>query len=170
MTGVRRRVGAVPARVAPGQIPPRLLRQRVGHEIEPTRAPRLAAQQPREGHPAARPKAIAVDRLVGIVRAGRQVPAIETNKRRERVAIDFDQAPAGEARGTAAEVGGGRQFIPPRSSRRSCRRAWPRSGRWRRPRRRRSAASRHGAPCSRAPARAPRYRPICRHAAARRFP
>ena len=166
MTGVRRRVGAVPARVAPGQIPPRLLRQRVGHEIEPMRAPRLAAQQPREGHPAARPQAIAVDRLVGVVRAGRQMPAMKTDQRRERVAIRLDQPPTGEARGTAAEVGGGRQLIPPRP----WRRAWPRSGRWRRPRRRRSTASRRGAPYSRALARAPRYRPICLHAAARRFP
>ena len=42
---------------------------------------------------------------------------------------------------------------------------WPRSGRWRRPRRRRSAWSRHAAPCSRAPARAARCRPICLPAA-----
>jgi hypothetical protein len=170
MSGVRPRIGPAPASEAPRHIPPCLLRQRVGHEIEPVGAPRMAAQQSRQSHPAAGPQAEALDRLVSIVRAGRQVPAIETNKRRERVAIDFDQAPAGEARSAAAEVGDGRQFILPRSSRRSCRRAWPRSGRWRRPRRRRSRASRRGALCSRAPARVLRYRPICRHAAACRFP
>ena len=44
-----------------------------------------------------------------------------------------------------------------------------RSGRSRRPRRRRSAASRRGAPCSRAPVRARRCRPICRPWAAAPF-
>jgi hypothetical protein len=132
--------------------------------------PRLATQQPGERHPAAGPQAETLHRLVGIVRAGRQMPAMKTDQWRERTAISLDQPTTGEARGAAAEVGGGRQLTPPRSSRRSCRRAWPRSGRWRRPRRRTSAASRRGAPCSRAPARAPRSRPTCRHAAARRFP
>ncbi len=44
---------------------------------------------------------------------------------------------------------------------------WPRSDRRRSPRRRRSAGWRRGAPCSRAPARARRCRPICRTAAGR---
>ncbi len=48
--------------------------------------------------------------------------------------------------------------------------ACPRSGRWRRPRRRRSAGSRRGAPCSRAPAPERRCRPICRPWAGRRSP
>ena len=50
------------------------------------------------------------------------------------------------------------------------RRAWRRSGRWRRPRRRRSAWSRRDGPCSRAPARAGRRPPSGRRRAEDRFP
>ena len=59
-----------------------LWRQRRGDEIEPGSAPWLAAQKPRQRHPAAGPQAVPLDRLIGIIRAGRQMPAMESDKRR----------------------------------------------------------------------------------------
>ena len=76
------RIGPAPACVAPRHIPARFFRQRLRHEIEPGRAPRLAAQQPRQRHPAAGPQAEAIERLIGIVGAGRQMPAAKADQRR----------------------------------------------------------------------------------------
>src|SRR5207244_12611705 len=74
--------------------------QRGGHEIEPGAAERMAAQQPRQRHPAAGPQAKPADRLVGVFRAGRQVPAMPADQRREGVAIDLDQAASCQPGGT----------------------------------------------------------------------
>src|SRR5262249_15922070 len=52
----------------------------------------------RQRHPAARPEAEAADGLVGIVRAGRQVPALEADQGRQYVAIETDQALSQEPR------------------------------------------------------------------------
>ena len=69
-----------------------------GHAIDARRAPRLAAREARERHPPAGPQAVAIERFVGVFRAGRQMAAMKADERRERVAIGFDQAAAGEAR------------------------------------------------------------------------
>ena len=59
----------------------------------------MTAQQARERHPGAGPQAIAVERLVGIFRAGRQMATMEADQGRERVTVDLHQSAAGEARG-----------------------------------------------------------------------
>lgn len=64
----------------------------------------MAAQQPRQCHPTAGPQAEAVERLVGVVGACRQMPAMKAYERGEREPIDFNQTPAGEARAAAGSV------------------------------------------------------------------
>ena len=59
----------------------------------------MTAQKPRQGHPAAGPQAESADRLVGVFGTGRQVPAMQADQRRERVAIDLDQAASRQPRG-----------------------------------------------------------------------
>jgi hypothetical protein len=159
-------IDPAPSCVAPRQVPTRSRRQRVRNEVQPGCAPGMAAQQAGERHPAAGPQSKSFERLVSIVRAGRQVPAMKADQRRERVAIDFHQPAAGEAGGVAAACGDRQRLTPPRPW---CR-AWPRSDRSRRRRRQTSAAWKRGAPCSRGPAREPRYRSTCRRPVARRFP
>src|SRR6266542_4749431 len=58
----------------------------------------MTAGEPRKGHPTSGPQAEPVERLVGIVRAGRQVAAMEADERGERIAIDLHQPAAGKAR------------------------------------------------------------------------
>ncbi len=82
----------------PRRVPMCAGRRFIRYAVDAGRAPWLAARQPRERHPAAGPQPVAVERLVGIFRAGRQVAAVEADQRRERVAIGFDQAASGEAR------------------------------------------------------------------------
>ena len=50
------------------------------HDVEAGGAERMAAEQPRHRHPSAGPQAKAPDRLLGIGRAGRQVPALEADE------------------------------------------------------------------------------------------
>ena len=107
---------ATPAAVAPRRIPVRAGAAPARHAVDARRAPRLAAHQTRERHPATGPQAVAVERLVGIFRAGRQMAAMEADERRERVVIGFDQAAAGEAREVEDT------FTPPPWV------SWPRSG------------------------------------------
>src|SRR6476659_243944 len=77
----------------------RALGRRLGDAIEPGCAPWMTAQEPRERHPGAGPQPVAVERLVRVLGAGRKVTAMETDKRRERIAVDLHEAAAGEARG-----------------------------------------------------------------------
>ena len=94
-------IGAAPPSIAPGQIPACTPAGNVaGHHIKPRGAPGLTAQQPRQCHPAAGPKAEALDRLVGIFRTGRQMPAFEANEAGQRVAVNLTRghAPTGEGR------------------------------------------------------------------------
>jgi hypothetical protein len=59
----------------------------------------MAAQQARNRQPEAAPGAVAIDRLEGIFRAGRKVPAIMADEGLEAVAIDEDrQLQAGGSR------------------------------------------------------------------------
>ena len=102
------RVDAAPASVPPWQVPTRAGRPRRRHVVDAGSAPGLAAQQPRQGHPAATPQSEALDRLVAIDRTGRQMAAIEPDQRRQRVTIDPDQRAAGiarQARDRAGTVG-----------------------------------------------------------------
>src|SRR5579863_8257149 len=79
---LRCRIGAAPARVAPWQIPERFGGQGGCDKIKPGSAPWLAAQKPRQRHPAAGPQAVPLDGLIGIIRTGRQMPAIQSDYRR----------------------------------------------------------------------------------------
>ena len=72
--------------------------RRQRHVVDARRAPGLAAQQPRQRHPAAAPQAETFDRLVAIDRAGRQMPAVVADQRRQRVPIDPDHRAPGIAR------------------------------------------------------------------------
>src|SRR4051812_37710507 len=76
-------VGAPPAAIAPRQIPAGVLRHLLGNEIEAGGSPRMTPGEPRKRHPAAGPEAVPSDRLVGIGRAGRQMPAMKAQERRE---------------------------------------------------------------------------------------
>src|SRR5262249_23532462 len=96
-------VGAAPAAIAPRQIPARAIGQRCRHDVEPAGAKRVTAAEPRECHPAAGPQTEPADRLLGIVRAGRQMPAVEPGQRGEAVAIDLDHSPREEA-GAARKI------------------------------------------------------------------
>ena len=82
--------------VAPRHEPARTRRRRGRHEVEPRCPPRMTAAQPRQNHPAAGPEPVAIERLVGIVGAGRQVPALKADQCREAVAIGFDQPAPGQ--------------------------------------------------------------------------
>ncbi len=92
------RVDAAPASVPPRQIPSRARRPGQRHVVDPRGAPGLAAQQPRQRHPAAAPQSEPLDRLVAIDRTGRQMAAIVADQRRQRVPVDPDQGAPGVAR------------------------------------------------------------------------
>src|SRR5690348_5186101 len=83
-------VHASPLSVAPRQIPARASRRLAGHVIEAGRAKRMAAEQPRHRHPAARPEPEPRECLIGVLRAGGDVPAMEPDQGRESDAISFD--------------------------------------------------------------------------------
>jgi hypothetical protein len=76
-----------PPAVPPRHPPPRAGRRLVRHEIQARRPPRMAAQEPRENHPRSRPQAESLQRLVGVIGAGGQVAAVETDDCREGVSI-----------------------------------------------------------------------------------
>lgn len=57
----------------------------------------MTAQQSCERHPAAGPQPMTGQSLVGIFGTGRQMPAMEPDQRRQRVAIDLHQRAAGLA-------------------------------------------------------------------------
>ncbi|EJW11900.1 hypothetical protein A33M_2681 [Rhodovulum sp. PH10] len=58
----------------------------------------MAAAEPRQRHPAARPQPEPRDRLLAIGRAGRQMPALRADPRRQHEAIQPDHTHAEKAR------------------------------------------------------------------------
>src|SRR6185312_11759884 len=102
---------AVPPAIAPGRVPARTLRQPRRHEVEAVGAERLAAQDARQRHPAARPQAEPRDRLVGIIGAAWQVAAARPDQRRQCVTINGHQRVGGDSRQT-----GQRTKVPVRFS------------------------------------------------------
>ena len=58
----------------------------------------MTAADPRDPHPAARPEAVAQDRLVGISRAARQISALAADERGQRQLIEADERARGAAR------------------------------------------------------------------------
>ena len=177
VTGLKRALGRVwldrppPVSVAPRQIPPAIRGHRAGHQIKAARARRVAAAQSRQRDPPTGPQSKSCDRLVGIFGTRRQVPAMHANQRGERIAVERNHAPGRAPRRTAGRFNrpleaDGRSQVTRQQTRP---RAWFQSGQWPTPRHRTSAGLRHGAPCNRAPALAPRYPPIYRSGALR-FP
>ena len=77
----------------------RALRRHFRHAINAGCAPRMAAQDASQRHPRTGPESISVERLVGIFGTSRQMPAMEADQRRERVAVNLYEPAAGEARG-----------------------------------------------------------------------
>ena len=101
----RRRVDAAPASVAPWQIPARARRRCRRHVVDPRGTPGLAAQQPSQRHPSAAPQSETFNRFVAIERTGRQVSAVVTDQRRQRVAVNPDQGAPGIARQAGGRAG-----------------------------------------------------------------
>ena len=115
-----RRVDSAPARVAPGQEPPRPRRQGFGYEVDPVRPERPAATDARKPHPGAGPEPVPGNRRVRVFGAARPVSALASDE-------------AGQGELIAADRDAGRA-----PQHRVRRRAWPhRSCRARRPPRRR---------------------------------
>jgi hypothetical protein len=96
--GLSGRVDAAPPAESPRQIPSRAGRSCEGHVVDPRSAPGLAAQQSRQGHPSSAPQPETFDRLVGVDRTSRQVPAVVANQRRQGMAVNPDQSPSRIAR------------------------------------------------------------------------
>src|SRR5262249_33655412 len=83
-------VDAAPTAVPPGQIPRRAGWKVLRYIVDAGRAPGLAAQQSRQRHPSAAPQAEALDRLVAINGAGRQVTAVVADQRRQAMPVEPD--------------------------------------------------------------------------------
>jgi hypothetical protein len=164
-----RLVRSSPAPVAPWQIPSATRPHATRHEIKAARARWVATAQPRQGDPTAGPQSKSCDRLVGVIRTGRQVSTMHADQWRKRIAVERDHAPGCAPRRTTGrfkrpiEGDGGSQAIRQQTRPR----AWFRAGQWPTPQRQTSAWLRHGVPCNRAPVLVPRYLPICRSAAPR---
>src|SRR4051794_30225000 len=88
-----------PPAVAPGRVPMCALPHSFRNAIDARGAPWMATQEARERHPRAGPKPVTVEGLVGKLRAGGQMPAMEADQRRQCVPIDLHEPAAGEARG-----------------------------------------------------------------------
>src|SRR6516162_432678 len=87
-----------PAPIAPWTRPGGAGGGPTGRRIVARAAPRVATADSRRSHPGAGPKAVPLDRLVGIGRAGRQVSALPANQARERELVETDQRVGGSAR------------------------------------------------------------------------
>ena len=92
------RIDATPASEPPWQIPARPVGFCRGHVVDSRSAEWLTAQQPRQRHPSAGPQSETPDRFIGIDRAGRQMPAVVPDQRRERVPVEPDHRAAGLSR------------------------------------------------------------------------
>ena len=79
-----------PAAVQPGR-PGMPLRPNIGDRIDPGRSKTVAAAQPRGRQPKAPPRAIRVNRLQGVLRTRRQVPAMPADERLEGIAINVNR-------------------------------------------------------------------------------
>ena len=128
----------------------------------------MAAADPRQREPAALPGAVRLDGLARIVRAARQMPAIDPEQRRDGEAVERRSARAAapwrSARRAARSPLRARRMVLDmlcRMRRPSAAARFASIWRSRPPPRRTRAASRHAGLCSRAPARARRDRPIC---------
>ena len=58
----------------------------------------MAATEPRQRHPAAGPQTEAANRLITVIRASRQMPAVEPAQRGKAVAVDLNESAAEAAR------------------------------------------------------------------------
>ena len=58
----------------------------------------MAATEPRKRHPAAGPQTEAANRLITVIRAGRQMPAVEPAQCGKAVAVDLNECAAEAAR------------------------------------------------------------------------
>src|SRR5215470_233311 len=83
VSSLRRVVDAAPVAITPWQVPTCARGRGARHEVQARGSERMAAQKAGEGHPAAGPETVALDRLVGILRAARQVAAVVTDDRRQ---------------------------------------------------------------------------------------
>ena len=101
-SSVRRVLARFGRRVTRDQAPPAVAPRREGvmlvaqiwHRVEAVAAPRMAAAESRQREPAALPCPVRVDGLARIVRAGRQMPAIDPEQRRDGQAIKRRSAQA----------------------------------------------------------------------------
>lgn len=64
----------------------------VGDRIEPVRAPRVAAANPRKGEPAPSPRAVGIDGLQRVLGAAGQVPALHAEQGFERPPVGMDRS------------------------------------------------------------------------------
>src|SRR3990172_6175839 len=64
------------------------LARKVRHRVEAVAAPGMAAAKPGKREPTAPPRPVLVDGLARIVRAGRQMPAVDAKQRRDGEAIE----------------------------------------------------------------------------------
>ena len=95
---VRRRVRPAPAAIGPRPIPCRPCRQFLADDVDARCPAGVAAADPRQPDPAAAPQAEALDRLVGIGRAARPVPALPPDQRREAELVPADRPMRSSAR------------------------------------------------------------------------
>ena len=98
-------IDSPPPPVAPRRVPAGFRRRFLADKIEPRGAAGAAAADAGESHPAAGPEAVAGDRLVGIVGARRQVPAVAADQARKRELLGADQPMGGLPRQALREVG-----------------------------------------------------------------
>src|SRR5262245_163736 len=87
------------APISPRRVPEVGRGERGRHVVDPVRAAGTAAQHAKQAHPAAGPEPMPGDRLVGIFRTGRQMPAGIADKTRKRELVNPDECGAEEAAG-----------------------------------------------------------------------
>ena len=97
VSGPRHAASRVPALPAdppqtPGRPPDLVLVETVGNEVHPMGAARPASHDPEQPHPAAAPQPMPGDRLIGIFRTGRKVPAGIADEARQRQLVEPDEA------------------------------------------------------------------------------
>src|SRR6478672_12620166 len=78
----------------------------IGNGVYAMAAPGMAAAEPRQREPTAFPRSVFVDRLLRIVRAGRQVTAIDPEQGRDRPTIGGDGAEERRFRDVSDQVHG----------------------------------------------------------------
>jgi len=91
VSSLRSVIDAAPAGITPWQVPARARWRCAWHEVQARGSERVAAQKAGEGHPAAGPETVVLDRLIGILRAAWQVAAVVTDERRQRQPIGREE-------------------------------------------------------------------------------